>query len=59
VFTSTSPPPPTTGTQKSSASSRSARRVNIGRTGAESWTVLTDPQGNEFCVVRPKSTLTG
>ena len=36
-----------------------ARRVNIGQTGAESWTVLTDPEGNEFCVVRPKSTLTG
>jgi hypothetical protein len=34
-----------------------ARRVNIDQTGDESWTVLTDPEGNEFCVVRPKSTL--
>jgi Glyoxalase-like domain len=35
-----------------------ARRVDIGQTGAESWTVLADPEGNEFCVVRPKRTLT-
>jgi predicted enzyme related to lactoylglutathione lyase len=34
-----------------------ARRVNIGQTGKESWTVLADPEGNEFCVVRPKTTL--
>ncbi len=34
-----------------------ARRVNIGQTGAESWTVLADPEGNEFCVIRPKETL--
>jgi hypothetical protein len=31
--------------------------VDIGPTGAESWTVLADPEGNEFCVVRPKRTL--
>jgi predicted enzyme related to lactoylglutathione lyase len=31
--------------------------VDIGQTGAESWTVLADPEGNEFCVVRPKETL--
>ena len=36
-----------------------ARRADIGQTGAESWTVLADPEGNEFCVVRPKETLTG
>jgi predicted enzyme related to lactoylglutathione lyase len=36
-----------------------ARRVDIGQTGAESWTVLADPEGNEFCVVRPKQTLVG
>jgi len=36
-----------------------ALRVDIGQTGAESWTVLADPEGNEFCVVRPKKTLTG
>jgi predicted enzyme related to lactoylglutathione lyase len=34
-----------------------AQPVDIGQTGAESWTVLADPEGNEFCVVRPKSTL--
>jgi len=35
-----------------------ARHVDIGQTGKESWTVLADPEGNEFCVVRPKQTLT-
>jgi predicted enzyme related to lactoylglutathione lyase len=34
-----------------------ARRVDIGQTGAESWLVLADPEGNEFCVIRPKKTL--
>ena len=34
-----------------------ARRVDIGQTGRESWVVLADPEGNEFCVVRPKATL--
>ncbi len=34
-----------------------ARRVDIGQTGEESWTVLADPEGNEFCVIRPKVTL--
>lgn len=27
-----------------------AQRVDIGQTGQESWTVLADPEGNEFCV---------
>ena len=36
-----------------------ARQVDIGQTGAESWSVLADPEGNEFCVVRPKETLIG
>jgi hypothetical protein len=36
-----------------------ARRVDIGQTGEESWDVLADPEGNEFCVVRPKETLVG
>ena len=36
-----------------------ASRVDIGQMGTESWTVLADPEGNEFCVVRPKSTLVG
>jgi predicted enzyme related to lactoylglutathione lyase len=35
-----------------------ARRVDVGQAGNESWTVLADPEGNEFCVVRPKETLT-
>jgi predicted enzyme related to lactoylglutathione lyase len=34
-----------------------ASRVDVGQTGDESWTVLADPEGNEFCVVRPKATL--
>jgi len=36
-----------------------ASRVDIGQTGTESWTVLADPEGNEFCVLRPKTTLIG
>lgn len=36
-----------------------ARRADVGQTGEESWTVLADPEGNEFCVVRPKRTLVG
>jgi predicted enzyme related to lactoylglutathione lyase len=36
-----------------------ACRVDIGQTGDESWDVLADPEGNEFCVVRPKTTLVG
>jgi hypothetical protein len=31
--------------------------VDIGQTGTESWTVLADPEGNEFCMIRPKRTL--
>jgi predicted enzyme related to lactoylglutathione lyase len=34
-----------------------ARRVDIGQTGDESWTVLADPEGNEFCVIRQKKSL--
>jgi predicted enzyme related to lactoylglutathione lyase len=34
-----------------------ARHVDVGQTGDESWTVLADPEGNEFCVIRPKHTL--
>ena len=36
-----------------------ARQVDVGQTGDESWVVLADPEGNEFCVVRPKATLIG
>jgi predicted enzyme related to lactoylglutathione lyase len=36
-----------------------ARRVDIGQAGTESWIVLADPEGNEFCILRPKKTLIG
>jgi predicted enzyme related to lactoylglutathione lyase len=36
-----------------------ATRVDIGQRGTESWTVLADPEGNEFCILRPKTTLIG
>jgi catechol 2,3-dioxygenase-like lactoylglutathione lyase family enzyme len=29
-----------------------AQRVDIGQ-GEQSWVVLADPEGNEFCVLRP------
>jgi hypothetical protein len=35
-----------------------ARPVDVGQRGDETWTVLADPEGNEFCVVRSKKTLT-
>ena len=28
-----------------------ATRAMIGQTGAEPWVVMTDPEGNEFCVL--------
>jgi hypothetical protein len=28
-----------------------ARRADVGQTGDESWVVLADPEGNEFCVL--------
>jgi hypothetical protein len=30
-----------------------ARRVNVGQGLDVSWVVMTDPDGNEFCVLRP------
>jgi hypothetical protein len=27
-----------------------ATRADVGQTGGESWVVLADPEGNEFCV---------
>ena len=30
-----------------------AERVDIGQDGSESWIVLADPEGNEFCILRP------
>ena len=29
-----------------------ARPVDVGQTGTESWHVLADPDGNEFCLLR-------
>ena len=29
-----------------------AREADIGQTGEESWHVLADPEGNEFCLLR-------
>ncbi|MFF7381767.1 VOC family protein [Streptomyces griseoluteus] len=29
-----------------------ARQADIGQTGEESWHVLLDPEGNEFCLLR-------
>jgi hypothetical protein len=28
-----------------------ARHTDVGQTGDESWVVLADPEGNEFCVL--------
>jgi predicted enzyme related to lactoylglutathione lyase len=30
-----------------------ARRVDVGQASDVSWVVLADPDGNEFCVLRP------
>jgi hypothetical protein len=29
-----------------------ATRADVGQTGRESWVVMADPEGNEFCVLR-------
>ena len=29
-----------------------AVRADVGQTGEESWVVLADPEGNEFCLLR-------
>jgi len=57
VCNSTSQPLLRIGTPRSSASLLSARTEDIGQTGDESWTVLADSEGSEFCVVRPWTTL--
>jgi hypothetical protein len=31
-----------------------ARRADVGQTGEESWRVLQDPEGNEFCLLRKR-----
>ncbi|MFJ4961994.1 Glyoxalase-like domain protein [Streptomyces sp. ADI96-02] len=35
-----------------------ARRVDVGQGPDATFAVLADPEGNEFCVLRPKRTLT-
>src|ERR1700712_4631127 len=32
-----------------------ARRADVGQTGTEGFTVLADPEGNEFCVLHSDS----
>ena len=29
-----------------------AKRADVGQDGSESWVVLADPEGNEFCILR-------
>jgi hypothetical protein len=31
-----------------------ATRSQIGQSGEESWVVLADPEGNEFCILRAR-----
>jgi len=31
-----------------------ARPADIGQTGEEEWHVLTDPEGNEFCLLKAR-----
>ncbi|MDF1602883.1 VOC family protein [Nocardioides sp. YIM 152315] len=33
-----------------------ARPADVGQTGEESWVVMADPEGNEFCVLRSLAT---
>ena len=33
-----------------------ATRVDVGQSGTESWDVLADPEGNEFCVLSSRDT---
>jgi hypothetical protein len=34
------------------AETMGARRVDVGQSDDDSWVVLADPQGNEFCILR-------
>lgn len=33
-----------------------ATRADVGQSADETWTVLADPEGNEFCVLRSRPT---
>jgi predicted enzyme related to lactoylglutathione lyase len=35
------------------------RRVDVGQGPDAGWTVLADPEDNEFCILRPKTSLLG
>ncbi len=49
--TSETPTPPALRWQCVCLESLGARRVDIGQ-GDQTWVVLADPDGNEFCVLR-------
>ena len=34
-----------------------ARRISVGQGAESTWVVLADPDGNEFCVLRPLTPL--
>ena len=34
------------------AESLGARRVDVGQSDEDTWVVLADPEGNEFCILR-------
>ncbi len=36
-----------------------ARPIDVGQGSDATWHVLADPEGNEFCLLRPKSSLLG
>lgn len=36
-----------------------AQRADVGQGPDVRWVVLADPEGNEFCVLRPKRSLSG
>ena len=36
-----------------------ATRADVGQGAAATWAVLADPEGNEFCVLRPHRSLIG
>ena len=53
--TSMSMPPTALRTPSSNAFSKlGARPADIGQTGEESWHVLVDPEGNEFCLLKAR-----
>lgn len=35
-----------------------ATRIDVGQGADATWVTLADPEGNEFCVLRPKRSLT-